>query len=277
MRPPDGGRSACRKGASLCPLDSRSAPERRATMTPEPETDPHPRQDPHRRFRLPGDAAHRAARARGGRLSRDRAVPEGRGGLPRDEAEGRDPLRRAGLGDDGGLAARAAAIFEAGVPVFGICYGQQAMAAQLGGEVEGGHTREFGRAEIEIRRREPAVRGRLARGRELSGLDEPRRPRDANCRRASRSLGRSQNAPFAVGRRRGRATSTRVQFHPEVVHTPHGALLIRNFVRDIAGCAGDWTMGLPRRGDRSDPRAGRQRPRDLRPLRRRRFAPSPRC
>ena len=54
------------------------------------------------------------------------------------------------------------AIFEAGVPVLGICYGQQTMAAQLGGEVEGGHHAEFGRAEIEIRAESPLFTGRLA-------------------------------------------------------------------------------------------------------------------
>ena len=54
------------------------------------------------------------------------------------------------------------AIFEAGVPVLGICYGEQAMAQQLGGKVEGGHHREFGRAEVEVDRGLAAVRGRLA-------------------------------------------------------------------------------------------------------------------
>ena len=57
------------------------------------------------------------------------------------------------------------AIFEAGVPVLGICYGEQTMAAQLGGTVEGGHHREFGRAEVEVEGAEPPVRRRVAAGR----------------------------------------------------------------------------------------------------------------
>ena len=62
--------------------------------------------------------------------------------------------------------------FNAGVPVLGICYGEQTMAQQLGGKVEGGHHREFGRAEVEVTEDSAAVRGRLEEGREISGLDE---------------------------------------------------------------------------------------------------------
>ncbi len=69
---------------------------------------------------------------------------------------------------------RPAAIYEAGVPVLGICYGEQAMAQQLGGVVEGGHHREFGRAEVLVTDAVSVVRGRVAEGRALSGLDEPR-------------------------------------------------------------------------------------------------------
>ena len=61
---------------------------------------------------------------------------------------------------DAGQPARAAGVFESGVPVLGICYGQMTMAAQLGGQVESGHHREFGRAEVEALARQPAVRGR---------------------------------------------------------------------------------------------------------------------
>src|SRR5213596_2818432 len=65
-------------------------------------------------------------------------------------------------------------IFESGVPVLGICYGQMTMAAQLGGEVEGGHHREFGRADLPVRRY-------LGAGRTASGVDEPWRPHHENA------------------------------------------------------------------------------------------------
>ncbi len=96
---------------------------------------------------------------------RDRAVPEGGGGLRGDEAEGRDPVRRAGLGARQGRAAGAARrSIEAGVPVLGICYGEQAMAQQLGGKVEGGHHREFGRAEVEVTEDTPLFEGVWKKG-----------------------------------------------------------------------------------------------------------------
>ena len=69
------------------------------------------------------------------------------------------------------------AIYQAGVPVLGICYGEQAMAHQLGGKVEGGHHREFGRSEVEVTQAIAAARGRVGSRPALSGLDEPRRPR----------------------------------------------------------------------------------------------------
>ena len=89
------------------------------------------------------------------------------------------------LDKDAPLAPKA--IYEAGVPVLGICYGEQAMAQQLGGKVEGGHHREFGRAEVEVTEDIAAVRRRVEEGREISGVDEPRRPRD----RAAAGLSRA--------------------------------------------------------------------------------------
>ena len=134
------------------------------------------------------------------------------------------------------------AIYEAGVPVLGICYGEQAMAHQLGGKVEAGHHREFGRAEVELTPRpSPLFDGVWEKGAALPGLDEPRRPGHQAAARISRAIGTSANAPIAMiadDKRKFYAT----QFHLEVVHTPHGAALLRNFVRKIAGCAGDWTM-----------------------------------
>ncbi len=131
-------------------------------------------------------------------------------------------------------------LYQAGLPVLGICYGEQAMAQQLGGEVEGGHHREFGRAEVEVTEDCTLFDGVWRKGERypvwMSHGDRVTRLPDG-----FRPVATSPNAPIAViadDERRFYAT----QFHLEVVHTPHGAALLRNFVRNIAGCAGDWTM-----------------------------------
>ena len=72
-------------------------------------------------------------------------------------------------------------IFDSGVPVLGICYGQMTMAAQLGGEVEGGHHREFGRADVEVKAASNLFEVHLVDGRKASGLDEPWRPHHQNA------------------------------------------------------------------------------------------------
>jgi GMP synthase (glutamine-hydrolysing) len=131
-------------------------------------------------------------------------------------------------------------LFETGLPVFGICYGQQTMAAQLGGEVEGGHHSEFGRAEVEVLTESPLFQGVWQVGKKypvwMSHGD-----RVTRLPEGFEVLAASENAPFAVVADEEHKFYG-VQFHPEVVHTPEGAQLIRNFVRDIAGCKGDWTM-----------------------------------
>ena len=133
-----------------------------------------------------------------------------------------------------------AAIYEAGVPVLGICYGEQAMAAQLGGVVEGGHHREFGRAEVLVTEETDLFEGVWRKG-ERYPVWMSHGDRVTRLPEGFRVVGTSANAPIAMiadERRKFYAT----QFHLEVVHTPHGAALIRNFVRKIAGCKGDWTM-----------------------------------
>ncbi|WP_201860247.1 glutamine-hydrolyzing GMP synthase [Microvirga soli] len=131
-------------------------------------------------------------------------------------------------------------LFDTDLPVFGICYGQQTMAAQLGGEVESGHHSEFGRAEIEILSESPLFQGVWQVGKKypvwMSHGD-----RVTKLPEGFEVLAASENAPFAVVADEEHKFYG-VQFHPEVVHTPQGAQLIRNFVRDIAGCKGDWTM-----------------------------------
>ncbi len=131
-------------------------------------------------------------------------------------------------------------IYEAGVPVLGICYGEQAMAAQLGGKVEGGHHREFGRAEVEVVADSPLLEGTWRKG-EKYPVWMSHGDRVTVLPTGFHVLGTSPNAPIAIiGNDARKFYAT--QFHLEVVHTPHGAALLRNFVRRIAGCQGDWTM-----------------------------------
>jgi GMP synthase (glutamine-hydrolysing) len=141
---------------------------------------------------------------------------------------------------DDGAPTAPKALFTANVPVLGICYGEQAMAAQLGGRVEGGHHREFGRAEVEVTADSPLFEGVWLKG-EKYPVWMSHGDRVTVLPPGFRVLGTSANAPIAIigdDARKFYAT----QFHLEVMHTPHGAALIRNFVRNIAGCKGDWTM-----------------------------------
>jgi len=132
------------------------------------------------------------------------------------------------------------AIYQAGVPVLGICYGEQAMAQQLGGQVEGGHHREFGRAEVEVTADSALFEGVWRKG-EKYPVWMSHGDRVTVLPPGFRAIAAAPNAPIAViadEQRKFYAT----QFHLEVIHTPHGAALIRNFVRRIAGLTGDWTM-----------------------------------
>jgi GMP synthase (glutamine-hydrolysing) len=142
------------------------------------------------------------------------------------------------LDEDAPLAPEA--IYQAGVPVLGICYGEQAMAQQLGGKVEGGHHREFGRAEVEIVDDCALFEGVWRKGERypvwMSHGDRVTKPPDG-----FRTLAKAANSPIAAIADDSRKFYA-VQFHLEVVHTPHGAALLRNFVRNIANCRGDWTM-----------------------------------
>jgi GMP synthase (glutamine-hydrolysing) len=140
------------------------------------------------------------------------------------------------------------AAYTLGVPILGICYGQQAMMQDLGGTVEGGKisggggTAEFGRAFVVPHGQLDLLDGWFAEGREQVWMSHG----DHVSRLAPgfEVFGTSPNAPFAIT-----ADTTRrfyaVQFHPEVHHTPMGAKLYENFVR-IAGFTGDWTMGAYR-------------------------------
>jgi len=131
-------------------------------------------------------------------------------------------------------------IFELGVPVLGICYGQMTMAAQLGGQVESGHHREFGRAFLEIVEDCALFAGVWRKGERhqvwMSHGDRVTEPPPG-----FRIVGVSKNAPFAA-LADDRRKYYGLMFHPEVVHTPDGAALLRNFTHGVAGCVGDWSM-----------------------------------
>ncbi len=132
-------------------------------------------------------------------------------------------------------------VFELGVPVLGICYGMQTMAAQLGGAVETGLAREFGYAEVLSCGNSPLLRGIedkdngvldvwMSHGDKVTGLPD-----------GFHVLCSNDATPIA-----GMADETRhfyaLQFHPEVTHTRQGTAIISRFVHDICGCGSNWTM-----------------------------------
>jgi GMP synthase (glutamine-hydrolysing) len=131
-------------------------------------------------------------------------------------------------------------VFEMGVPVLGICYGQQAMCAQLGGRVASSDHREFGRAFIEITDDCALFDGLWPKGsREQVWMSHGDRVEALPP--GFRAVAVSEGAPFAAvadDKRRFYGT----MFHPEVIHTPQGAALLKNFTHRVAQCRGDWTM-----------------------------------
>ncbi|MCH7711473.1 MAG: glutamine-hydrolyzing GMP synthase, partial [Proteobacteria bacterium] len=132
------------------------------------------------------------------------------------------------------------AIFTLGVPVLGICYGQQTMVAQLGGEVERSDQREFGRAVIDITDDCALFEGLWPKGgRQQVWMSHG--DRVISLPEGFRPVATSEGAPFAAIADDARRFYG-VQFHPEVMHTPDGAKVLENFTRGIAGCKGDWTM-----------------------------------
>ncbi|MBI5319155.1 glutamine-hydrolyzing GMP synthase [Bradyrhizobium sp.] len=132
------------------------------------------------------------------------------------------------------------AIFDSGIPVLGICYGQMTMAHQLGGEVEGGHHREFGRADVEVKGESRLFDATWDKGGKYQ-VWMSHGDRITKMPPGFVVAGTSANAPFAVIQDEKRKYYG-LMFHPEVVHTPDGAKLLRNFVRKVAGLSGDWTM-----------------------------------
>lgn len=133
-----------------------------------------------------------------------------------------------------------ATLFERGLPVLGICYGQQAMVEALGGKVLPADHREFGRAFIEVIDDAPLFDGVWTKG-DRHQVWMSHGDRVEALPAGFRTIGISGGAPFAAIADDSRRLYG-VQFHPEVMHTPDGARLIANFVHHVAGLAGDWNM-----------------------------------
>ncbi|MBT3370151.1 MAG: glutamine-hydrolyzing GMP synthase [Rhodospirillaceae bacterium] len=131
-------------------------------------------------------------------------------------------------------------LFDMGIPVLGICYGQQAMCEQLGGRVEASDHQEFGRAFVDINDDCAMFEG-LWQTDQRHQVWMSHGDRVMEIPPGFRVVGTSDNCPFAII-----ADDVRnfygVQFHPEVIHTPDGTALLRNFTHNVAGCKGSWSM-----------------------------------
>jgi len=129
-------------------------------------------------------------------------------------------------------------LFNLGVPVLGLCYGEQLMAHLLGGKVEKGLKREFGKGTLTIRDPDCALFQGLpseiqvwnSHGDKLTQLPD-----------GFQTVATTENSPYAAIEHRGKKFFG-VQFHPEVVHTPRGKEVLGNFVHGVCGCGKEWTM-----------------------------------
>ena len=137
------------------------------------------------------------------------------------------------------------AVFDAGVPVLGICYGMQTMAQQLGGRVEAGRVREFGAAQVRARGHTRLLEGiedsRNAEGHGLLNVWMSHGDKVVQLPPGFSVMASNDATPIAAMADEARHYYA-VQFHPEVTHTKQGAKILHRFVREICGCTGDWTM-----------------------------------
>jgi len=162
------------------------------------------------------------------------------------------------------------AIFKAGIPILGICYGQQTMVTQLGGKVETHDHQEFGRADIEIVASSPLFEGveEFSKAATTDASDIPTQTPQTPSEQITKTLrvwmshgdrvtalpegfdiiAKSEGAPYAAISDETRKFYA-VQFHPEVMHTVGGTKIIQNFIHNIADCRGDWTMAAFRESE----------------------------
>ena len=135
-------------------------------------------------------------------------------------------------------------LFDSGVPLLGICYGQQTLHQQLGGRVVSSENREFGRAFIEVVAPSALFDGLWQVG-ENHQVWMSHGDRVETLAPGFEVVARSEGAPYAIATNEA-AKRYSMMFHPEVVHTPDGGKLLANFVHRICGVAGDWSMGAYR-------------------------------
>ncbi len=128
-------------------------------------------------------------------------------------------------------------IFNLGIPVLGVCYGAQLMAKVLGGKVTRAKAREYGKAVLRVKSKKTLLKGLVAS--EVVWMSHG--DRIAKLPRAFKIIGSTDNAHIAAMESKPKQLYG-VQFHPEVVHTPKGKKLIRNFVINIAKCSPSWSM-----------------------------------
>jgi GMP synthase (glutamine-hydrolyzing), N-terminal domain or A subunit len=136
-------------------------------------------------------------------------------------------------------------VFDLEVPVLGICYGQQTMCVQLGGRVEPGTSREFGRALLNITAPSPLFEGFWQVG-EQHAVWMSHGDHVASLPDGFSVVATSSGAPFAAVADESRHYYG-VQFHPEVVHTQNGTDLLKRFALNICGCTSSWSMATYRR------------------------------
>ena len=137
------------------------------------------------------------------------------------------------------------AVFEAGVPVLGICYGMQTMAEQLGGKVESGKVREFGYAEVRARGHTALLNGIsdfvTAEGHGMLKVWMSHGDKIIEMPPGFKLMASTDNCPIAAMANEERKLYA-VQFHPEVTHTLQGKAILGRFVHEICGCKSDWNM-----------------------------------
>ena len=158
---------------------------------------------------------------------------------------------------DEGLPLPSMAVYDAGLPILGICYGEQAIALQLGGKVEAEHNREFGRAFLEVTRPAALFEGVWSVG-ERHQVWMSHGDRVTALPPGFAVVGTSENAPFAMIANEARKFYA-IQFHPEVVHTPDGGKILANFAHasPAAPATGRWRPSATRRSSGSGRKSAR--------------------